>query len=68
MEHLDGPGMGEFMAPRTGHVDWISIMFKLQDMRNTKKIKWLMYIGFGVIIISFVFFYGWQNDPQTPPL
>ena len=64
MEHLDGPGMGEFMAPRTGHVDWISIMFKLQDMRNTKKIKWLMYIGFGVIIISFVFFYGWQNDPR----
>ena len=39
-------------------------MFKLQDMRNTKKIKWLMYIGFGVIIISFVFFYGWQNDPR----
>jgi len=37
-------------------------MFKLQDMRDTKKLKWPIYIGFAIIIISFIFFYGFRPD------
>ena len=43
-------------------------MFRLQDMRDAKKLKWLLYILFAIVIVSFVFFYGWQaSDPTVRP-
>lgn len=35
-------------------------MFQLQQMRNQKHIGWAIKIGFALIIVSFVFFYGWS--------
>ena len=37
-------------------------MFKLQNIRHARHIKWPVYFGFGLIIISFVFFYGWNQS------
>lgn len=38
---------------------------KLQDMRNPRHLKWPLYFMFGIIVVSFVFFYGWQHQNQT---
>lgn len=35
---------------------------QLSDMKTHPVIRWLAYIGFGLIIISFVFFYGWDTS------
>lgn len=35
---------------------------QLSDMKSHPVIKWLSYFGFGLIIISFVFFYGWDTS------
>lgn len=41
---------------------------KLQDMRNPRHLKWPLYFMFGIVIISFVFFYGWrQSDADRNP-
>lgn len=37
-------------------------MFKLQEMRDTKHLKWPIRIFFALVIISFVFFYGWSSS------
>lgn len=37
-------------------------MFRLQDLTNYKTIRWPIYVLFGLIIISFVFFYGWSSS------
>lgn len=37
-------------------------MFQLQDLRDSKKLRWPMGILFAIVIISFVFFYGWRTD------
>lgn len=37
-------------------------MFKLQNLRHHRHIKWPIYFFFGVVIISFVFFYGWNQS------
>lgn len=36
-------------------------MFKLQNIRHARHVKWPIYILFGFIIISFIFFYGWNG-------
>lgn len=36
-------------------------MFKLQDMRDHKHLKWPVRIFFLVVIVSFIFFYGWSK-------
>jgi hypothetical protein len=36
-------------------------MFSLQTMRDHKKLKWPVRIGFALIIISFVPYYGWKS-------
>lgn len=39
---------------------------QLHELRSHPVIKYLAYVGFTFIIISFVFFYGWSsNDPQS---
>lgn len=35
---------------------------QLSDMKSHPVIKWLSYFGFGLIIISFIFFYGWDTS------
>ena len=45
-------------------------MFKLQNMRNHKKLRWPLYILFAVVIVSFVFFYGFsskKSDRRSGP-
>lgn len=37
-------------------------MFKLQNLRHHRHIKWPIYLMFGFVIISFVFFYGWNQS------
>lgn len=37
-------------------------MFKLQNIRHARHIKWPIYIMFGFIIVSFIFFYGWNQS------
>lgn len=40
-------------------------MFKLQNLRHARHVKWPIYIMFGFIIISFVFFYGWNQANKS---
>jgi hypothetical protein len=35
---------------------------QLSDMKSHPVIKWLAYAGFGLIIVSFIFFYGWDSS------
>jgi peptidyl-prolyl cis-trans isomerase D len=35
---------------------------QLSDMKSHPVIKWMAYFGFGLIIVSFVFFYGWDSS------
>lgn len=35
---------------------------QLSDMKSHPVIKWMAYFGFGLIIISFIFFYGWDTS------
>jgi hypothetical protein len=37
-------------------------MISLQSMRGHKHLKWPIRIGFGAIIVSFIFFYGWKAN------
>ena len=37
-------------------------MFKLQNMRNHRHLKWPVRIFFALVIISFIFFYGWSKS------
>ena len=45
-------------------------MFTLQGLRSPQRMKWLfksvIFFGFGLLIISFIFFYGWQSDGTSP--
>ena len=45
-------------------------MFKLQNMRGHRHLKWPGGDLFGVVIISFIFFYGWNNrgDRKSGPV
>lgn len=38
---------------------------QLSDMKSHPVIKWLAYLGFGLIIISFIFFYGWESSSSS---
>ena len=40
-------------------------MFQLQNMRSHKALKWPIRILFAVVIISFIFFYGWQKNQKS---
>lgn len=37
---------------------------QLSDLKSHPVIKWMAYFGFGLIIISFVFFYGWNKSSR----
>lgn len=40
-------------------------MFKLQNMRDHRHLKWPVRIFFALVIISFVFFYGWNQSGRN---
>lgn len=42
-------------------------MISLQTMRDHKRLKWPIRIGFGLVIISFIFFYGWNRSSFNQP-
>src|SRR5688572_6287101 len=39
-------------------------MFQLDDLKNHPLLKWTMYIVGGIVIISFVLFYGWHPSEE----
>ncbi len=37
-------------------------MLKLHELRNPRRLRWPIYFFFGIIIVSFIFFYGWKGS------